>query len=92
MRLICGIGKFFSIVYNCINFSVIFICNLWRNVGLGFGVVYNTAVTLSQQWFYDKRGLAGGIVVSSLGFAGIIFTPIINYTLTNFGLKQHLLC
>jgi OFA family oxalate/formate antiporter-like MFS transporter len=56
-------------------------------VGLGFGVVYNTAVTLSQQWFYDKRGLAGGIVVSSLGFAGIIFTPIINYTLTNFGLK-----
>jgi OFA family oxalate/formate antiporter-like MFS transporter len=25
--------------------------------GLGMGFVYNTAISLSQKWFYDKRGL-----------------------------------
>lgn len=66
-------------IYLCITFGLI--------TGLGYGIVYNTGVTLSQKWFYDKRGMASGVVVSTLGFASILFTPLFNYILSTYGLK-----
>ncbi|MBQ3379740.1 MAG: OFA family MFS transporter [Clostridia bacterium] len=53
--------------------------------GLGWGISYNQAIALSQKWFYDKRGFAGGIVVAALGVAAMILTPIANAMFTNFG-------
>ncbi|NLL55735.1 MAG: OFA family MFS transporter [Clostridiales bacterium] len=44
--------------------------------GLGMGFIYSTTIACCQKWFPDKRGLISGIIVSALGFGGVIFTPI----------------
>lgn len=53
---------------------------LWLTYGIlggfGMGMAYTTTIATCQKWFPDKRGLVTGIVVSALGFGGIVFTPI----------------
>jgi len=56
--------------------------------GTGFGIGYNQAIALSQQWFYDKRGFAGGVVVASLGIASMIATPLTNWLFENVGFRS----
>jgi MFS transporter, OFA family, oxalate/formate antiporter len=60
--------------------------------GLGMGMAYTTTISCCQKWFPDKRGLVTGIIVSALGFGGLIFTPVAellikqNGVLTTFAL------
>lgn len=56
--------------------------------GLGWGISYNQAIALSQKWFYDKRGFAGGIVVAVLGIAAMILTPVANALFTRCGFTE----
>ncbi len=44
--------------------------------GLGMGATYSITIAACQKWFPDKRGLVTGLIVSSLGFGGVVFTPI----------------
>lgn len=44
--------------------------------GIGMGFIYSTTIACCQKWFPDKRGLISGIIVSALGFGGVIFTPV----------------
>lgn len=44
--------------------------------GLGMGMAYTTTIACCQKWFPDKRGLITGIIVSALGFGGLLFTPV----------------
>lgn len=44
--------------------------------GLGMGTTYTTTIAVCQKWFPDKRGLITGIIVSALGFGGLVFTPL----------------
>ena len=44
--------------------------------GFGMGMVYTTTIACCQKWFPDKRGLVTGIIVSALGFGGLVFTPV----------------
>ncbi len=44
--------------------------------GFGMGMAYTTTIACCQKWFPDKRGLVTGIIVSALGFGGLIFTPV----------------
>ena len=43
--------------------------------GFGMGMTYTTIIACCQKWYRDRMGLATGIVVGSLGFGGVIFTP-----------------
>lgn len=65
---------------------------LWLSYGVlggfGMGMSYTTTIATCQKWFPDKRGLATGIIVSALGFGGLVFTPVAealikNYTVLN---------
>ncbi|NLC42992.1 MAG: OFA family MFS transporter [Clostridiales bacterium] len=47
--------------------------------GFGMGMTYSTTIACCQQWFPDKRGLITGIIVSALGFGGVVFTPLAEY-------------
>ncbi|MCL2627182.1 MAG: OFA family MFS transporter [Oscillospiraceae bacterium] len=53
--------------------------------GVGMGFTYATTIACVQKWFPHKKGLATGIIVSALGFGGVVFTPIIEYLVTVFG-------
>lgn len=56
--------------------------------GFGMGMIYSTLIATCQKWFPDKRGLITGIIVSALGFGGVIFTPIARALIKNVGELQ----
>lgn len=53
--------------------------------GLGMGFTYSTTIACVQKWFPDKRGFVTGIIVSALGFGGVVFTPIVETIIDTFG-------
>ena len=53
--------------------------------GLGMGMSYTTTIACCQKWFPDKRGLVTGIIVSALGFGGLLFTPVAEALINSYG-------
>jgi len=53
--------------------------------GLGMGFTYTTTIACAQKWYPHKKGFITGIIVAALGFGGVIFTPIIERLIYNFG-------
>ena len=53
--------------------------------GFGMGITYTTTISVCQKWFPDKRGLITGLIVSALGFGGLVFTPIANSLIASTG-------
>ncbi len=53
--------------------------------GIGMGFTYSTTIACSQKWFPEKKGLVTGVIVSALGFGGVVFTPIIEGLIIHFG-------
>jgi OFA family oxalate/formate antiporter-like MFS transporter len=45
--------------------------------GLGMGFSYSTTIACAQKWYPHRKGLVTGIIVSALGFGGVVFTPIV---------------
>jgi MFS transporter, OFA family, oxalate/formate antiporter len=56
--------------------------------GFGMGMIYSTLIACCQKWFPDKRGMVTGIIVSALGFGGVIFTPIARMLIKSVGELQ----
>jgi OFA family oxalate/formate antiporter-like MFS transporter len=65
---------------------------LWISYGIvggfGMGMIYSTLIACCQKWFPDKRGMITGIIVSALGFGGVIFTPIARMLIKTVGELQ----
>jgi len=53
--------------------------------GVGMGFTYSTTIACAQKWYPHKKGLVTGIIVSALGFGGVVFTPIVEKLIINFG-------
>ena len=53
--------------------------------GLGMGFIYTTTIACAQKWYPDKRGLISGVIVSALGFGGVVFTPVVESIIKTFG-------
>jgi len=53
--------------------------------GMGMGFTYSTTIACAQKWYPHKKGLISGIIVSALGFGGVVFMPIIMLILGAFG-------
>jgi MFS transporter, OFA family, oxalate/formate antiporter len=56
--------------------------------GFGMGMIYSTVIACCQKWFPDKRGFITGIIVSALGFGGVVFTPIARILIKSVGELQ----
>lgn len=56
--------------------------------GFGMGMTYTTIIACCQKWFCERMGLATGIVVGSLGFGGVIFTPLAKLFLSTSGVPN----
>lgn len=59
--------------------------------GLGFGLIYLPAIVSVTCYFERLRSLATGIAVCGSGLGTIIFAPIIDYTVREYGWKITLL-
>ncbi|MCL2057387.1 MAG: OFA family MFS transporter [Oscillospiraceae bacterium] len=53
--------------------------------GLGMGFTYSTTIACAQKWYPHKKGLVTGVIVSALGFGGVVFTPIVERLIASFG-------
>jgi OFA family oxalate/formate antiporter-like MFS transporter len=53
--------------------------------GVGMGFTYSTTIACVQKWFPHKKGFVTGIIVSALGFGGVVFTPIVENLISIFG-------
>ncbi|MCL2688933.1 MAG: OFA family MFS transporter [Chitinispirillia bacterium] len=53
--------------------------------GIGMGVTYSTTIACAQKWYPHKKGLVTGVIVSALGFGGVVFTPIVEKLILVFG-------
>ena len=62
---------------------------LWLTYGLmggvGMGFTYSTTIACAQKWFPHKKGVVTGVIVSALGFGGVVFTPIVENLIVVFG-------
>lgn len=56
--------------------------------GFGMGMTYSTTIACCQKWFPDKRGFITGIIVSALGFGGVVFTPVAEALIKSYGNSQ----
>jgi len=55
--------------------------------GLGVGATWSVPTSTVQRWFFARQraGLALGIVVSGVGMGVLIFAPLINFLILNYG-------
>jgi len=53
--------------------------------GVGMGFTYSTTIACAQKWYPHKKGFVTGIIVSALGFGGVVFTPIVEKLISVFG-------
>ncbi|MFZ5988904.1 MAG: L-lactate MFS transporter [Bacillota bacterium] len=56
--------------------------------GFGMGTTYTTIIACCQKWFPDRRGLITGLIVSALGFGGVIFTPFARNLISTRGVLE----
>jgi OFA family oxalate/formate antiporter-like MFS transporter len=56
--------------------------------GVGMGFTYSTTISCAQKWFPSKKGLVTGVIVSALGFGGVVFSPVIEALIKYFGGQQ----
>lgn len=56
--------------------------------GFGVGAAYNAILTSAQKWFPENRGFATGVSVCAFGFSTVVFAPLIETFISNFGLKN----
>lgn len=54
---------------------------------LGVGVLYGISTASAVKWFYNRRGLATGIVTFGFGAGASIFNLPIQYIINGYGLK-----
>ena len=53
--------------------------------GIGMGFSNSTTIACAQKWYPHKKGLVTGIIVSALGFGGVVFAPIVEFAISTFG-------
>jgi MFS family permease len=54
-------------------------------LGLGDGMVYNVIVAMMQKWFPDRKGLATGLTLATLGISATILSPLCSSWLAAYG-------
>ncbi|MFC1904995.1 MFS transporter [Chloroflexota bacterium] len=58
--------------------------------GLGSGATWSVPSATVQRWFYRRQraGLALSIVVAGVGVGAVIFAPLVNYLILNYGWRD----
>lgn len=56
--------------------------------GFGVGAGYNAIISSAQKWFPKNRGFATGISVCAFGFSTVVFAPLVEMLIGQFGLQN----
>ena len=84
--LLVGFGLFLCSQIHSINQLRIFLFT----VGLGTGANWSIPTTSVQRWFHKRQraGLALAIVVTGIGVGALIFAPLNNHLILNYGWRN----
>lgn len=88
MRVSCLVASASFFCYSLFSTIPLFYLS---SVILGLSLSFFTMVPMSilmSNWFYERRGLAVGITFMGSGLGGMVFNPIANYFITNFGWRS----
>jgi OFA family oxalate/formate antiporter-like MFS transporter len=55
--------------------------------GFGVGNAYNAIITSAQKWFPANRGFATGVSIFAFGFSTVVFAPLIEVLINQFGVR-----
>ncbi|TCD70060.1 hypothetical protein EIP91_005041 [Steccherinum ochraceum] len=55
--------------------------------GIGAGMLYMPVIVLLNEWFVQRRGLAGGIIFAGSGVGGFVFPLMVNALLDKLGFR-----
>lgn len=61
------------------------------SIFLGIGIICSAMIPINMMlnnWFVKKRGTVIGIVYTSTGFGGLLFTQVITYFLSNYSYRE----
>jgi len=71
-----------------------FVSQIWALIllqgvgfGIGGGMLYMPVIVLLNEWFVQRRGLAGGIIFAGSGVGGFIFPLMVNALLDRVGFR-----
>lgn len=81
----CGLG--FLLYSRATSLSMFYLISILTGLGLGMATLSPMAV-LVNNWFIKKKGLAMGLVFMGSGLGGMIFNPIGNSLILNYGWRQ----
>lgn len=56
--------------------------------GFGVGAGYNAIISSAQKWFPRNRGFATGMSVCAFGFSTVVFAPLVEALVGQFGLQN----
>lgn len=56
--------------------------------GFGVGAAYNSIISSAQKWFPKNRGFATGVSVCAFGFSTVVFAPLVELLIKQFGLAN----
>ncbi len=56
--------------------------------GLSCGSAYNCVLSVIQEWFVDRKGLATGVLLGASGLFGFVINPIENWVLKHAGYEM----
>ncbi len=92
VRVIMGIstallGAGFALYSQCSTLLHFYLLSIL--VGIGHGGSHIIPVsTMISNWFREKRGLAMGIVFTATGLGGLIFNPLANWLILEYGWRR----
>nr|UWI49357.1 MFS transporter [Clostridioides difficile] len=66
---------------------VFYLMSVFSGLGLGMTTLTPLSIIISN-WFVEKRGLALGLTFMGSGVGGMIFNPVANYIILNYGWRQ----
>lgn len=58
--------------------------------GLGIGIVYNIAISLTSSWFPDKKGICSGVLMMAFGFSSFVLGKLADklFKVDSFGWRK----
>ena len=91
-RIICAVGGVlaaagFALTAYVRNINILYITFCVAG-GIGISIMTLASMVQGAKYFDKRRSLVSAIIYSGSGAAGVIWPPIVNYLLVNFGLKK----
>ncbi|MEF9934970.1 MAG: MFS transporter [Clostridium sp.] len=69
------------------NIKVFYILGAMQGLGLGMLTIIPVSI-ITNNWFHKKKGLALGLVMTGAGLGGLIFNPVTNFIIQNYGWRN----